>query len=198
MDYATIKLIIMKHILKQKLVIITFSVLVSMLFAPALASAASQILVGGTASVINTGGELSFEEYNSNVSVDSATGDISGYVWSDDLGWIDFGNNGGTNPVKIDIDEGTVSGLAYVVNTEGTVDFTNYNSNTEVDRASGVMSGYGWSEDIGWIDFTGVNLSGTLIETGTNILPVVLSAIFLMAFVIFATANRRNKTLKIR
>jgi hypothetical protein len=198
MNYATIELIIMKHILKQKLVVITFSVLVGMLFTPALASAASQILVGGTASVINTEGELSFEEYNSNVSVDSATGDISGYVWSEDLGWIDFGNNGGTNPVKIDLDNGKVSGLAYVINTEGTVDFTNYNSNTEVDLASGIMSGYGWSEDVGWIDFTGVDLSGTLIETGANILPVILSSIILMAFVIFATVNRWNTTLKMR
>jgi len=188
----------MKHILKQKLVIITFSVLVSMLFAPALASAASQILVGGTASVINTGGDVYFEEYNSNVAVDSATGNMSGYVWSEDLGWIDFSNNGGVDQVKIDLDDGTVTGLAYVMNTGGNVDFTNYNSNTEVDLASGIMSGYGWSEDVGWIDFTGVDLSGTLIETGANILPVVLSAIVLMAFVIFATVNRRNKTLKMR
>ncbi|MDD3648184.1 MAG: hypothetical protein PHS44_06850 [Candidatus Dojkabacteria bacterium] len=162
----------MKHILKQKLVIITVSVLLSILLAPVLVSAATSEPVSGTAGVVNTGGEIDFDNYNSNAVVDPETGAVSGYVWSEDLGWIDFLNNGEADSVEVDLDNGSVSGLAYALNTGGHVDFTNYNSNVVWDSESGTLSGYGWSEDLGWIDFAGALL--TLPETGQDIRGVLV------------------------
>ena len=49
-------------------------------------------LVSGSAYVVNTGGTLDFDNNGSHVVVDTQTGIFSGYVWSNDLGWIDFGD----------------------------------------------------------------------------------------------------------
>lgn len=49
--------------------------------------------VSGSAYVINTGNILDFSNYGSNTVVDTTTGIFSGYVWSQDIGWIEFGNN---------------------------------------------------------------------------------------------------------
>jgi len=148
----------------------------SLLSVPAFAS--SQLSVKGTAQIVSTGGLLLFDTNNSLVTVDSGTGDMTGFVWSEDLGWIDFDNNGNANAVKVDLNTGVVSGLAYVPNTGGLIDFTNYNSNTIINIATGDISGYAWSEDLGWIDFTGTTLSGSLLpltQTGQNILPVIFT-----------------------
>lgn len=49
--------------------------------------------VSGSAYVINTGNIFDFSNYGSNTVVNTTTGVFSGYVWSQDLGWIEFGNN---------------------------------------------------------------------------------------------------------
>lgn len=49
--------------------------------------------VSGSAYVINTGNTINFSSNNSNTVVDVNSGKFSGYVWSKDLGWIDFGVN---------------------------------------------------------------------------------------------------------
>lgn len=49
--------------------------------------------VSGSAYVINTGSSIEFSSNNANVVVDTETGKFSGYAWSDDIGWIDFGVN---------------------------------------------------------------------------------------------------------
>ncbi|MFH1543471.1 MAG: hypothetical protein ABIE03_02965 [Patescibacteria group bacterium] len=167
----------MKHILKQKLFIITVSVLLGMFLAPALAFAATSESISGTAGVVNTGGTIDFDNYNSNAVVDPETGAISGYVWSQDIGWIDFSNNGEADSVEVNLDDGSVSGLAYALNTGAHVDFTNYNSNVVWDPESGMLSGYGWSEDLGWIDFSGALL--TLPETGQNVVPIIFVSLIL-------------------
>jgi hypothetical protein len=49
--------------------------------------------VSGSAHVMNTGNEIKFDSNNSNTIVNTNTGVFSGYVWSEDVGWIDFGTD---------------------------------------------------------------------------------------------------------
>ena len=58
----------------------------------------------------------------------AATDNVSGWVWSETIGWINFN----------------------CTNT-GTCGTSNYGVN--VDSSTGDFSGYAWSENIGWIDF---------------------------------------------
>jgi hypothetical protein len=50
--------------------------------------------VTGKAKALNTGAYLDFTNYNSNVTVALATGVFLGYVFSEDMGWIDFSDTG--------------------------------------------------------------------------------------------------------
>jgi len=131
---------------------------------------------------------IDFDNFNSNAVVDPETGVVSGYVWSEDLGWIDFSNNGGADSVRVNLENGSVTGLAYVINTSGHVDFTNFNSNVVWNSESGTFSGYGWSEDVGWIDFAEALL--TLPETGMNILPIFFGAIFIVGITTFVLRKK--------
>lgn len=184
----------MKQIFKRKLFIITFSVLLGMLLVPSLVFAVTAESISGTAEVVSTGGVINFDEFNSNAVVDPQTGAVSGFVWSEDLGWIDFGNSGEANSVMVDLDSGLISGLAYVLNTGGQIDFSNYNSNVVWNSESGNLSGYGWSEDLGWIDFSGALL--TLPETGMNIFPILAGAVFLIGISVFIL--RRNSKIMLQ
>ena len=51
-------------------------------------------IVTGKAKVLNTGAFLDFTNFNSNVAIILSTGIFSGYVWSEDVGWIDFADTG--------------------------------------------------------------------------------------------------------
>jgi len=181
----------MKHHLQRKVIVISVSLLLSILLAPALTSAATLTSLTGTAGVLNTGGSLDFDNFNSNAVVNPDTGAVSGYVWSEDLGWIDFSNNQAVNSVYVDLSDGTVSGLAYALNTGGHIDFTNFNSNVVWNQASGALSGYGWSEDLGWIDFSGALLS--LADTGQGILPVILVGAIILAGIPWFTLRKNTK-----
>lgn len=157
----------------KKVLVITVFLLMALLVVPSLVLASSESITGNP-EVVNTGGIVDFDNFNSNAVVDSETGAVTGYVWSEDIGWIDFSNNGESNPVTVNLSNGVVSGLAYVPNTGGFVDFTNYNSNVTWNSESGTLSGFGWSEDLGWIDFSGVLL--TLPKTGQQIIVVTILA----------------------
>jgi hypothetical protein len=129
---------------------------------------AADAVVAGKAKVANTLSYLDFNAspYNSNVTIDTASGDFSGYGWSEDLGWVVFGTEEGNTagPVNLNLTTGAVTGKALVVNTGSYLDFnaSPYNSNVVADIAEGTFVGYVWSEDIGWLDFgdTGVTLTG--------------------------------------
>ena len=58
--------------------------------------------VSGEARVLNTGGDIDFRPspQGSNVTIDTG-GNFSGYAWSSDCGWIDFGNTHAANLVYI-------------------------------------------------------------------------------------------------
>ena len=50
-------------------------------------------VVTGSAYVLNTEQKLLFHENDNSVVVDTITGEFEGYIWSEDLGWVDLGNN---------------------------------------------------------------------------------------------------------
>jgi len=133
-------------------------------------TSATSVPVLGRAVVPNTTGELNFNgaPYGSNVSIDNLTRQFSGYVWSDDLGWIAFSTDNPYNPVIINEVSGVVSGKAFVVNTGGVLDFNlePYGSNVYLDN-EGSFHGYAWSDDLGWVDFSGVSAVGITLTSPT-------------------------------
>lgn len=121
--------------------------------------AADTTPVLGSAVSVNTNNYIFFtsEIYGANVVISNPDPDnsnvrtISGYAWSQDIGWIKF-TTGESEGVFVDYATGAVTGSAYVINTGKVVDFTNYGSNVVVNPSTGKLSGYVWSEDIGWIE----------------------------------------------
>lgn len=124
--------------------------------------------ITGKAKVMNTDKYLYFDStlYNSNVTVSDPVanvGTMTGYVWSEDLGWIDFGDSDNGGPVTVDYTTGVLSGRAYVINTGGFIDFSgdDFNANVLVNSSTGAFSGYAWSDDVGWIDFADTGVTDT-------------------------------------
>lgn len=119
----------------------------------------------GQAVAENSNGILDFEGNNANIHINMTHHEFSGYAWSEDLGWIDFANE--DNPLNQDADpdnnvgpvsynEGTglLSGKAYVLSTGDYIYFSDYSSAVTVNLSNGSFSGYAFSADIGWINFT--------------------------------------------
>lgn len=126
---------------------------------------AASISINGKAKVLNTEGFLDFDGYESNVTVESTTGNFSGYVFSEDMGWIAFGTTDNPQgPVTVDLNTGVVTGRARVLNTGAQIDFGANNSNVTISGAT--FSGYVFSEDLGWIDFgdTGVSAVTAIVQ----------------------------------
>lgn len=142
------------------LILLFLTILSSSLFFISKIFAAGSTPILGSATVSNTSNLIFFtsEIYDANVVIsdpDSDNGNvrtISGYAWSQDIGWIEFtGNN--TSGVFVDYTTGMLSGSAYVMNTGNILDFSNYGSNAVVNPTTGIFTGYVWSQDIGWIHF---------------------------------------------
>lgn len=116
---------------------------------------AANFAVTGRALVENTGAYLDFNNYNSNVRINMTHHFFSGYVFSEDLGWIDFGDfDNPSGPVAYDSGTGLLSGKAYALEAGGYLDFDNFGSQVYLDLGTGQLSGYVFSEDIGWINFS--------------------------------------------
>ncbi|MBU1088612.1 SH3 domain-containing protein [Patescibacteria group bacterium] len=159
---------------RLKITGIFFSIIfgaIFILFHPSLVQAAN-ISITGKAKVLNTSNSyLDFTNYNSNAIIDDTTGNFSGYAFLEDMGWVDFGSTDNPlGPVNLNLTTGAVTGKAYVINSAAYLDFTNYNSNVTVVLATGVFSGYVFSEDAGWIDFsdTGVSSSSPFLPTAPS------------------------------
>lgn len=98
----------------------------------------------------------------SGVSFASTTdGTVSGYAWSDKMGWINFGLSNG----NIHITDSLVSGYAWSDNF-GWINFAPTKSGVTND-GTGALSGYAWSSNIGWINFSGVTVSSSGVFSGT-------------------------------
>lgn len=141
---------------------VAFLVLMSLIIAASgvyfVSAGSNTTPVTGKATILNSNSDLDFNTspYHSNVSINTDSFNFSGYAWSNDLGWVDFGTTDNSEgPVKLDISNGKITGKAKVLSTGNYIDFNPvpYNSNVKLD-ASGDFNGVVWSEDIGWIDFT--------------------------------------------
>ena len=77
--------------------------------------------------------------------VRAGTGDnVSGFAWSENIGWISF------NSFDCDTDEdGFYDGTPVGCPASGAVE----NYGVTIDQTTGNFSGYAWSENIGWISF---------------------------------------------
>lgn len=140
---------------------------------------ATSVSVTGKAKAANTANSyLDFTNYNSNVTINNATGNFSGYTFLEDVGWVAFGTTDNSlGPVSINLTTGAVSGKAKILNTGAYLDFTSYNSNVTATIPEGVFSGFVFSEDMGWLNFTdtGVSTSTAFDTTAPSISLTALS-----------------------
>jgi len=105
------------------------------------------------------------------VNISSSTGDLSGYAWSPNVGWISFAASYGPypcprigghcshppSPLNVDLITGKASGWAQILSmgSDGWIEFNNTWANgVSIDWATGKFSGYAWSDKLGWIDFS--------------------------------------------
>jgi hypothetical protein len=112
------------------------------------------------ATILNTTKKIYFDSgatYHANVAIDNYTRQMSGYAWSEDMGWIDFGSDSDNSLGPVVADKtGHLTGRAKAING-GYIDFGTNSANVVITTPGGDFSGYAWSEDLGWIDFAGVS-----------------------------------------
>ena len=70
---------------------------------------------------------------------------VSGYAWSENIGWISF------NSINCDTDQNGFIDSGDCDGDNATISVINYGVN--IDQTTGKFSGYAWSENIGWISF---------------------------------------------
>lgn len=92
------------------------------------------------------------------VDIDEATGDVSGYAWSDAVGWIDFNNvsyNTATGELSgnADITGITSQGANGQLSLQGDCTPSCGGYAVVIDSVTRVFSGYGWNDVIGWVWF---------------------------------------------
>ena len=88
-------------------------------------------------------------------------GTASGYAWSEDIGWINFGVTGG----NVHITDSVLSGFGWNEN-KGWIKLDVATSGVK-NNAEGTLSGYAWGEGVGWINFSGVTINSSGRFTGT-------------------------------
>ncbi len=143
---------------------------------------ASSFAISGKAVAANTSVFLDFDNYNSNVRINMIAHNFEGYVFSEDVGWVAFGETDNPQgPVTYDPDTGILAGKALVVATGAYIDFSNYNSAVTINLSTGTLSGYAFSEDVGWLNFTspGVSIadySTDITEPATNASAIVMKS----------------------
>ncbi|HBO17175.1 MAG: hypothetical protein UR69_C0002G0173 [Candidatus Moranbacteria bacterium GW2011_GWE2_35_2-] len=115
------------------------------------------------------------------VDVPSSDGNVSGYGWSENIGWVDF-NPAGPYPEAPNNSVRRVGnnlvGWARIVsiataraagNSGGWLGWVKMH-NVSIDSATGQMSGYAWSDELGWIDFANAKIEAS------KILNIIVSA----------------------
>jgi hypothetical protein len=116
------------------------------------------------------------------VGVALAAGNVTGYAWGTNVGWINFNDHGfsgfpaanvytnhlegyiwGENIgwIRLGSDGGVPGNNPYYANTTKDNYGVNYNNST------GELSGYAWGTNVGWINFKPVN-PGVTIDTTTG------------------------------
>lgn len=84
--------------------------------------------------------------------VDAGAGqNVSGWAWSENIGWISF------NSANCDPDGNGLTGTSTYVQCPVNQPITNYGVNIDTNHK---FSGYAWSENVGWITFNESDLQG--------------------------------------
>ena len=110
--------------------------------------------VNGSVVAQNTAGVIDFDTNGAVVTIDNYSREFSGYAWSEDLGWIDFGDTEHNPAGGVSIDkDGVLIGDAKVLNG-GLINFSSNGAQASI--SGGTFAGHAWSEDLGWIDLSGM------------------------------------------
>ncbi len=105
------------------------------------------------------GGDFNFGIATTGVTVHVTDAGLTGYVWSENYGWINLGPLASSTGVVNDA-EGTLSGFAWG-STLGWINFNPHATSSPhigvtIDE-DGIFHGYAWSTNIGWISFNCAN-----------------------------------------
>jgi len=89
------------------------------------------------------------------VFASTTDGTVSGYAWSENIGWINFGATGN----NIHITDSALTGDAWNEN-KGWIKLDPNQSGVK-NTSSGTLSGYAWGGEVGWINFSGVTINSS-------------------------------------
>ncbi len=95
------------------------------------------------------------------VLASTTDGTISGYAWSSQIGWVNFGTTGG----NAHITDSVVTGYAWNENI-GWINLGATQSGV-TNNAEGTLAGRAWSQGTGWINFSGVVVSSSGVFSGS-------------------------------
>lgn len=99
--------------------------------------------------------------YASETNGTIVSGGNSGYAWSNQAGWVNFG---ATNS-NISVTDSAITGYAWNSNY-GWINMAPSNGGVTI-AANGALSGYAWGSSLGWINFSGVTINSSGKFTGT-------------------------------
>lgn len=107
----------------------------------------------------NTGWCSGFsDDHGITVFFDGGGGWLAGHAWSENVGWIKLGADGGgpygnTSAVNWGVNltaSGALAGLAWGENI-GWINFAHPDCDASIDMESGNLTGHGWGENVGWL-----------------------------------------------
>ena len=160
---------------------------------------------GGVSPVLSQSCSVGHPAFTYGVYADNTTGELSGYAWSDSIGWIKFGGlssfptGSGTTPQNAQLNSsnkligwaracaGTINGDCSTMDSrndgwDGWISLTGISADGQYPYGVSLngtdFSGYAWGSDVvGWIDFTGVKLTAAPITDITISLSASSSSI---------------------
>ncbi len=88
-------------------------------------------------------------------SVHALAGNTTGYAWGENLGWMNFGTDGGS----VTVSDNAVTGFVWS-QSFGWINLGPFANATGVrNDGQGVLDGYAWSEQLGWVHMAGVHIN---------------------------------------
>lgn len=85
------------------------------------------------------------------------------YAWGEGIGWVNFGT--GSPGGNVHVTDSALTGSAWSANYGWIV--LNPSSSGVTNNAEGVLGGYGWGENLGYISFSGVQINSSGVFSGT-------------------------------
>ncbi len=176
-------------------VVVILIFLVSKLFATSIVP----VTETSTATIVNTNQQILFDSaaHHANVTIDNVSRQMTGYAWSTEVGWIYFGSgvDNPDGPVTASI-SGVLGGKARVLDTDNLIDFnaSPTGANVSITSGTGVFSGFAWSQDLGWINFSGVSTPGFYFDALPPDNPSNVSALSSPGGVTLTSGNYYNNS----